>query len=261
MFIQQQIFPRQVIATISHSVTTFNEARAPLTTTPVPSSHSTNIDVQWSPLSPGFVKIHVDASWVASEGLGFTGVVVRDEDGRFLAAYRYCVKATSVAMVEVMAIMHGCKLGICRGWNSVIVESDSLESISCLSDMAMKGIWDAFPIIVKCNRLGGAFHDCHWSWVPRLANSVVDLLASRRSREVCDHIWVDRPPSSLVHVLCNDGLPYPLDVYGSVRRDALALDVASWFFCTSLYYSFLVVVCECLPHGRPYCKTLTSLPG
>lgn len=44
-------------------------------------------------------------------------MVVRDEDRRSLAAYRYCVKATSVAMVEAMTIMHGCKLRICRGWN------------------------------------------------------------------------------------------------------------------------------------------------
>lgn len=38
-----------------------------------------------SPIFP-FIKINVDASWVASSGSGFVGIVVRDEEGKFLAA-------------------------------------------------------------------------------------------------------------------------------------------------------------------------------
>ena len=88
-------------------------------------------------------------------------------------------------------------------------QEDGLELISCFRDMAKKGSWDAFPSLLNCVRLGNKFLDCRWSWVPRPANSAADHLASRSSREVCDHVWVDRPPSSLVHVLCNDGLPCP----------------------------------------------------
>ncbi|CAN6717826.1 unnamed protein product [Malus baccata var. baccata] len=71
------------------------------------------------------------------------------------------------------------------------------------------GSWEAFPILARCKRMGKAFNDCRWSWVPRSANMASDLLASRQSREVCDNIWVNRPTSSLVHVLCNNGLPCP----------------------------------------------------
>ena len=53
----------------------------------------------------------MDASWGSCDGRGFTGIVARDEEGRFLAASRSCVKATSVAMGEAMAILHGCMLG------------------------------------------------------------------------------------------------------------------------------------------------------
>ncbi|KAM1605749.1 hypothetical protein PS2_026450 [Malus domestica] len=115
-------------------------------------------------------------------GVGFTGVVAKDEHGRFLAAFRHKIKATGATMAEALAIIHECNLG---------------------------GNWDAFPILRKCLRLGGAFQDCHWSWVPRLANLVADCLALCNCKEVCDQIWVNRPPSSLVHVLCNDGLPCP----------------------------------------------------
>ena len=105
----------------------------------------------------GLVKINVDGNWLARDGLRFLGVVARDADGSFLAACRYKVKATSVAMVEAMAVMHGWLLGISSGWNSVILESDSLETISCLEDSSRKGSWEAFPFIAKCSNLGRVF--------------------------------------------------------------------------------------------------------
>lgn len=69
---------------------------------------------------------------------GFVGVVAQDSEGKFLAICRYNVKATSVAMAEALAILHGCELGISQGWSLVIIESDSSESISCLKNMLTK---------------------------------------------------------------------------------------------------------------------------
>ncbi|CAN6709954.1 unnamed protein product [Malus baccata var. baccata] len=206
---EQPIHPRQVILAISLSVSSFKDARGGPRITPLPRGQEQLVDACWSPPCPGFVKINVDASWGSCDGRGFTGIVARDEAGRFLAASRSGVLATSVAMGEALAILHGCMLSKRMGWRRISIESDSLESISCLRDMAKKGSWDAFPVLLKCVRLGKEFLDCRWSWVLRPANSAADLLASRSSREVCDHVWVDRPPSSLIHVLCNDGLPCP----------------------------------------------------
>ncbi|CAN6568827.1 unnamed protein product [Malus baccata var. baccata] len=199
----------EVILAISLSVTSFKNARGGPRITPHPRGQVQLVDACWSRPCQGFVKINVDASWGSCDERGFTGIVAWDEAGRFLAASRSGVLATSVAMGEALAILHGCMLGKRMGWRRISIESDSLESISCLRDMVKKGSWDAFPVLLKCVRLGKDFLDCRWSWVPRPANSVADLLASRSSREVCDHVWVDRPPSSLIHVLCNDGLPCP----------------------------------------------------
>ncbi|CAN6676537.1 unnamed protein product [Malus baccata var. baccata] len=209
LFNKHHIYPPQVIAAICFSVSAFRDAKTNMPRPIVGCSQVSGGRVSWSPPSSGFVKVNVDGSWVASDGTGFTGVVARDAEGMFLAACRYKVKATSVAMVEAMAIMHGCNLGISKGWRLIVVESDSSDSISCLKNSARNGSWDAFPFIAKCSILGGSFQECRWSWVPRSANSAADLLASRRCKEVCDLIWVNRPPSSLVHVLYNDGLPCP----------------------------------------------------
>lgn len=164
---------------------------------------------RWSPPNPGFIKINVDASWKVNWGLGFAGVVARDKGGNFLGACRYGVKAGSVDMVEALAIKHDCEMGHMMGWNSVIIKSDSSEAISCLQDSPSKGRWEAFPVLMKCIILGKSFHNCCWSWIPRLANKAADLLASRRCKEMCNVVWVDRPPSSLVHVLYNESLPCP----------------------------------------------------
>lgn len=38
-------------------------------------------------------------------------VVARDEVGRFVAAVRYKVTASTAAVAEALAVLHGCELG------------------------------------------------------------------------------------------------------------------------------------------------------
>ncbi|XP_050161122.1 uncharacterized protein LOC126634631 [Malus sylvestris] len=167
------------------------------------------VPAPWSLPPPLFVKLNVDASWEQDTKLGFSGVVVRDSSGTFITAKRSSIVAQSAAVADVIAICHGCEMGVAMGFNFVVIESDSQDSISCLKGKISNGRWEAFPVLTKCKLLGDSFQDCRWSWTPRLANMAADSLASRRNKEMCDFTWVDRPPSSLVHVLCNDGLPCP----------------------------------------------------
>ncbi|KAM0963882.1 hypothetical protein ACFX2A_023315 [Malus domestica] len=141
--------------------------------------------------------------------MGFAGVIARQDDGYFLVAVRSSISAPSSFVAESFAILRGCELGASMGFSSVIIESDSLQAISCLNGSLENGSWEAFPILVRALRMGSAFQNCRWSWVPRLANMAADALASTGLTEMCDLVWVDRLPSSLVHVLCNDGLPCP----------------------------------------------------
>ncbi|KAM0981999.1 hypothetical protein ACFX2A_015274 [Malus domestica] len=125
------------------------------------------------------------------------------------ATARYSIAASSVAAAEAFMLLHGCDMVSSLGLSSIVFESDSLESISCLNVSMDDGCWEAFPILVKIKELGESFQDYRWSWVPRLANVAADSLASTNNPEMCDVIWADRPLSSLVHVLNNDNLPCP----------------------------------------------------
>ncbi|XP_048427879.1 uncharacterized protein LOC125471485 [Pyrus x bretschneideri] len=85
-----------------------------------------------SPASPN-IKINVDASWSKVFKLGFAGVIMRDEDGRFVAASRYFLKASSAIAAEAIALLRGCELGAALGVTSVIIEYDYLDAVKCLS--------------------------------------------------------------------------------------------------------------------------------
>lgn len=85
-------------------------------------------------------------------------------------------------------------MGIALGLNFfVIVESDSLESISYLRGKITNGSWEVFPNLTKSRKLKKKFQNCHWSWIPRSANVAANHLASRRCLEMYDITWVDRP--------------------------------------------------------------------
>ncbi|KAM1756684.1 hypothetical protein FF1_005875 [Malus domestica] len=141
--------------------------------------------------------------------LGFVGVVLRDTEAHFIAVARYHIRAPCAVVAEDLALLRGCELGAALGFSKVILESDSSEAISCLSNSMKNGSWEASPTLERVKLLGEDFQNCRWSWVPRSANMAVDALTSRDFAELCDVVWVDRPPSSLVFVLNNDGLPCP----------------------------------------------------
>ncbi|XP_068314946.1 uncharacterized protein [Pyrus communis] len=191
------------------AVSSFFGARAAAGYRKVGDGRKENQVVRWcAPVDP-FVKINVDASWSKASKLGFAGVIARGQDRRMVAAARYAIRALSAAAAEATALMHGCQLGAALGLRYVILESDSLEAIKCLSSSMSVGSWEAFPMLARVKQLGRDFIECRWSWVPRLANCVAHELASVDFPEMCDVVWVERPPSSLVFVLNNDGLPCP----------------------------------------------------
>ncbi|CAN6583316.1 unnamed protein product [Malus baccata var. baccata] len=150
----------------------------------------------WIPSPSSFYKINVDASWSLSTHSGFAGVVIRDANGQFMAAERYAFSSPSVAAAEATALLRGCELGSSLGFQSVILESDSRESIDWLSGAVDIGSWEAYPVLTRVKLVSEAFQFCHWSWVPRTANGAADFLASRGFPEMGSRVWVDRPPSS-----------------------------------------------------------------
>ncbi|CAN6724577.1 unnamed protein product [Malus baccata var. baccata] len=209
VFNKVTINPSKVVFAISSAVGSFLVANTFLGVSKSGGSGGVVPVSRWSAHSSPFYKINVDASWSKVSMKGFAGVIIRAAEGKFVAAARYPLSAPSTAVAEALALLRGCELGAAMGLQAMIVESDSLEAVKCLSVSLEMGSWDTFPVLARVKQLGEAFQFCRWSWVPRSANGAAHELASVGFPEMCEYVWVERPPSSLVFVLNNDGLPCP----------------------------------------------------
>ncbi|KAB2595307.1 ribonuclease H protein [Pyrus ussuriensis x Pyrus communis] len=153
----------------------------------------------WSPPKFAWYKVNVDSSWSSTTKKGHVAAVIRDSNGRFIAARKQSDKA----------LLEGCKPANYLELGKVIIESNSKEVVSSLSNSIYQGRWEMVPVLCKAMNMKGSFQQCLWSWVPRSANRAVDILASVKNLEMSNYTWVERPPSLIVYILKNDGLPCP----------------------------------------------------
>ncbi|KAM2124648.1 hypothetical protein ACFX1Q_015215 [Malus domestica] len=163
----------------------------------------------WSPLDISWYKVNVVASWNSITKKGYIAIVIRGSNGRFIAARRQSITASRMEEAEAMVVLEGCKLVNHLELRKIIIESNSKEVVSSLCTSIYNGRWETFPVLWKAMQLKASFQQCRWSWVPRSANMVADKLASVKNSEMSNYTWVERPPSSIVHILIKDGLPCP----------------------------------------------------
>ncbi|KAM1179951.1 hypothetical protein ACFX2J_018927 [Malus domestica] len=129
-------------------------------------------------------------------------IVIRDARGKFVVARKSPLKAPKVSVAETIAVLEGCMLAKQLGIKDVVIEFDSKETISCLQSSIKNGSWEALPALRKIRKIK----------VPRSTNMVAEYMASPSIAKISVDTWVNRPPSSLVHILDKDGLPCPPSV-------------------------------------------------
>ncbi|CAL8155709.1 unnamed protein product [Prunus armeniaca] len=110
-----------------------------------------------------------------------------------------------------MADVKACSFAIKHQFRQVQFEMDCREVIRGVQGNISRGRWELYPFLYKIKEQLGHpnFIDANWPWWPRKGNVVVDHTATLASAGMSPMTWVIRPPSSLVHVLNNDGLPCP----------------------------------------------------
>ncbi|CAN6579239.1 unnamed protein product [Malus baccata var. baccata] len=209
MFNKVPINPSKVLFALSTAVGSFLALKDILGASRSEGSGRVGHASRWCAHTFPFIKINVDASWSKVSKLGFAVVVMRAAGGRFVSAARYPLSAPSAAAAEALALLRGYELGAALGINALIIESDSLDAVNCLSGSLEMGSWESFLVLAQVKQLGEAFQFCRWSWVLRSANGAAHKLSSVGFTETSDLFWVERPPSSLIFVLNNDALPCP----------------------------------------------------
>ncbi|KAK9010079.1 hypothetical protein V6N11_036596 [Hibiscus sabdariffa] len=126
------------------------------------------------------------------------GVVVRDSNGLVLGScFIPSGNISSLFAAEALAVIHGLRFALELGCMHVVLESDSLTTISKLKS----GVDDCSllrPYIADAQSMAQAFYSCHFSFTPRNGNEVAHCLARLGQASAVDSYWVeDIPPQAL----------------------------------------------------------------
>ncbi|RXH71467.1 hypothetical protein DVH24_018822 [Malus domestica] len=124
----------------------------------------------------------------------------------FFFSFYFChggLRASIAFMAGALAVLECCKFAKNRNCQDIIVESDSQNIIRWLKMEVEDGNWEIFPIM----EIRNVFQVCHWSWVPRTGNTAAHSFALQFDMGMTNLVWLNRPPSSWVHLLNKDGLP------------------------------------------------------
>jgi ribonuclease HI len=80
------------------------------------------------------MKLNVDVAYYVEEGAGAVGAVIRDYEGRFVAAKTVLLPhVASTAMAEAAAMRQGLIVAESIGCNRLVGESDSMDTIEACS--------------------------------------------------------------------------------------------------------------------------------
>jgi ribonuclease HI len=153
---------------------------------------------------PRYIKVNVDASFHEDSRSGSAGAIIRDYEGKFIAASGTTIPhVSSVSMAEALAMKAGLDLANRLGFNRVIAESDSLETIEACNG-SDRWWHESSAILADCVDLAFSIGSVSFQFCPREANQVADDIARFCFQNKITCTWDDDPPSFLQNSLVND---------------------------------------------------------
>jgi ribonuclease HI len=159
---------------------------------------------RWEKPEARQTKVNVDASFHCDDRAGATAAVIRDVQGKFMAASStYYPNLSSTASAEALAMREGLALANRYGGDNVIMESDSLETVNaCNGDEAWWG--EESAIFADCVDLASFIDKIQYRHCPREANEVAHEIAKVCFADKNSCNWLVEPPSFILPMLIND---------------------------------------------------------
>ncbi|XP_043689380.1 uncharacterized protein LOC122640294 [Telopea speciosissima] len=133
----------------------------------------------WTPPPQGCVKINSDLSQKKDLDSGGFGFIIQNHEGVCLLAVSEPSQIRSILCGEGFAMRIGLLYTLSEGFEYIIAESDNLERIQYLNNLAKARPVEASPIIHDITHLRSYFIDCSFHYICRECNSVADSLARR----------------------------------------------------------------------------------
>lgn len=152
-----------------------------------------SIAVTWSPPPEEWVKINSDGSLFPESHRAACGGILRDHQGRFLAGYSVKLGNCSILKAELWGMLHGIKIAKDRGYNKVLLESDSEVAIGLLNK-GCRPHHPCSPLVHEILQVVGQDQNFHWRHVYREANSTADSFAKNGISMLTDFRLFESPP-------------------------------------------------------------------
>ncbi|OMO69938.1 hypothetical protein COLO4_28853 [Corchorus olitorius] len=116
----------------------------------------------------------------------------------------------SALVTEALAVKEGLKLARNKGLlSNVVFEMDSELVYKSVVSADNRADWRLSPVLADIRSLADHFSGVKFKCVKRKANMAADWVATRSRMGMCFADLSQNQPSSLVHILCKDGLPAP----------------------------------------------------
>ncbi|XP_077249091.1 uncharacterized protein LOC143888521 [Tasmannia lanceolata] len=161
----------------------------------------------WSRPEQRFIKVNTDAA--VQNGKGGIGGLLRNSAGEVKVMFSIRLGCEEIHLLEMKAILHGIRLALMGGHDSIWIESDSLTAVNVISKK-WECPWKAIPIIEEIRDALLQFQSWKLTHIWREANGAADFL----SKPDC----------------CCEGPVISPSILPPKLRDILALDAAGHMY-------------------------------
>lgn len=143
---------------------------------PNPNCQIGNSTIGWTPPPIGSWKLNCDGSVRRNGREAGCGGILRDSSGNFVFGFTSKLQSCSVVEAELWGIFHGTSIACSRGFNNLIVETDSFEAAQLLLN---NGVGNALGSNVALDilKVGDGSLNCEWVAIDRDMNAAADTLA------------------------------------------------------------------------------------
>ncbi|KAK5838673.1 hypothetical protein PVK06_007408 [Gossypium arboreum] len=131
----------------------------------------------------GWVNLYTDGSVKFGEIFVAAGGLLEDRNGKWIEGFTRYLGSCEVIDAELWGILDGIQIALKRGFQKIIIRTDSLEAIKLIQDGVCNGSNSALMrrILLLLKLLS------HWNlnYIPREENRIADkIVKSRRDREL-----------------------------------------------------------------------------
>lgn len=136
----------------------------------------TRAHVRWLPPSFGEVALNCDGIVTGAGMNASCGGLLRDEDGHFIFGFAPNLGSCSILAAELWGIFHGLRMAWNRGFQNIVVYSDSKNAIDLLTAGCVRS-HAYFNLIEAIHRIHQGSNSIRWKHILREANQVANCLA------------------------------------------------------------------------------------